>query len=77
MPLVKEYTDDDGFYHIQFGLSTTVKDLQKDEMTDNALQGMVNELKQVSIAINDGHNHRIKDLIGPTTDAWIEGLICM
>lgn len=73
MPLTKAYDGDDGFYHIQFGLSTTVKDLQGDEMTENALDEMVNELKKVQITINDGHNHSLKDLIGPTTDAWREG----
>ncbi|MEN6620856.1 MAG: hypothetical protein ABFD50_04850 [Smithella sp.] len=73
MPLIKGYEGGDGFYHIQFGLSTTEEDLQGDEMTDKALDGMVDELKKVKIAINDGHNHRVKDLIGPTTDAWREG----
>ena len=73
MPLTKNYTDDDGYLHIEFGLSTTVKDLQEDEMTENALNEAVEELKNVQLVINDGHNHRLKDLIGPTTDAWIEG----
>lgn len=70
MPLVKEFTDDDGFYYIDLGLSTTIEDLQKDEMTDNALDEMVEELKRVKIAINDSHSHSLKDLIGPTVDAW-------
>lgn len=73
MPLLKGYDGDDGYYHIQFGLSTTVKDLQNDEISDKGLDGMVEELKKVQIAINDGHNHRLKDLIGPTTKAWREG----
>ncbi|BDZ68591.1 hypothetical protein [Methanobacterium ferruginis] len=73
MPLIKGYTGEDGFYHIQFGLSTTVKDLQNDEISDKALDEMVEELKSVQIAINDGHNHKLKDLIGPTTKAWREG----
>jgi hypothetical protein len=73
MPLIKGYDGDDGYYHIQFGLSTTVKDLQNDEISDKGLDGMVEELKKVQIAINDGHNHKLKDLIGPTTTAWREG----
>jgi hypothetical protein len=73
MPLTKNYTDDDGYLHVEFGLSTTVKDLQEDEMTENALNEAVEELKKVQLVINDGHNHRLKDLIGPTTNAWIEG----
>ena len=72
MPLIKGYDGDDGFYHIQFGLSTTIKDLQNDEISDKGLDGMVEELKKVQIAINDGHNHKLKDLIGPTTKAWRE-----
>lgn len=76
MPLIKDYEGaegDDGYYHIAFGLSTTVKDLQDDEMTDNAIDRMVEELKKVQIVINDSHQHGLKDLIGPTTDAWRDG----
>ena len=65
--------DEFGCKHIQFGLSTTVPDLQGDTMTDNALNKMVEQLKANPIVINDGHNHSIKDEMGPTTDAWIDG----
>ena len=65
--------DEFGCKHIQFGLSTTVPDLQGDIMTDNALNKMVEQLKANPIVINDGHNHSIKDEMGPTTDAWIDG----
>jgi len=70
MPLIKDFTGDDGYYYIDLGLSTTVEDLEEDEMTDNALDEMVNELKQVKIVINDSHSHSLKNLIGPTMDAW-------
>ena len=50
-----------------------IRDLQGDIMTDNALNKMVEQLKVNPIVINDGHNHSIKDEMGPTTDAWIEG----
>ena len=55
------------------GYRTTVPDLQGDTMTDNALNKMVEQLKANPIVINDGHNHSIKDEMGPTTDAWIDG----
>ncbi|MBZ2167002.1 hypothetical protein [Methanobacterium spitsbergense] len=64
--------DEFGCKHISFGLSTTVEDLQGDTMTDNAMNKMVELLKENPIAINDGHNHSLRDEIGPTTDVWIE-----
>jgi hypothetical protein len=64
--------DEFGCKHIEFGLSTTVEDLQGDTMTDNAMNKMVQVLKETPIAINDGHNHSLRDEIGPTTDVWIK-----
>ena len=72
MPLIKSYDGDHGYYHIEFGLSTTQKDLQDDTMTPNALEGMVEQIKHLELTINDGHQHKLKDTIGPMTDAHIE-----
>ena len=77
MPLMTKSADfkkdGDGYYHLQFGLSATIKDLQNDTMNENALNGMVKELETVPIAINNSHDHSIINLIGPTTKAWVDG----
>ena len=68
MPLTKGYEGQDGYYHVAFQLSTTDRDLQDDEMTQNAIDTMVEEAKH--IAINGNHDHGLKELIGPVTKAW-------
>lgn len=79
MPLKKGYDGDDGYYHIQFAISGSEPDLQKDQMTDNALNDIVTQAKgfQVDgkqiggINIDDYHQDGLNALVGPVTDAWI------
>lgn len=79
MPLKKGYDGDDGYYHIQFAISGSEPDLQKDQMTDNALQDIVTQAKGIQvdgkqiggINIDDYHQDGLNALLGPVTDAWI------
>lgn len=80
MPLVKGYEDDDGYYHIQFAISSAEPDLQNDQMTDNALNDIVTQAKGIGmngeqldgINIDDDHQPGLKSIIGPVEDAWID-----
>lgn len=70
IPLTKSYTNDEGYYHIAFSISTTSKDFYGDIITDDALKNMLNQAKDISI--NANHEHDLKNIIGPVVDAWIE-----
>ncbi|MDY9922785.1 hypothetical protein [Methanobacterium sp.] len=80
MPLVKSYDGDDGYYHIKFAISSADPDLQGDQMTDKALNEIVEQAKGINIDgsqlkginIDDNHQKGLKSLIGPVTDAWID-----
>jgi len=80
MPLQKGYTADDGYYHVKFAISSGNPDLQGDQMTDNALTGMVEQAKGLNvdgsrlegINIDDNHFKGLHALIGPVTDAWLD-----
>lgn len=80
MPLQKGYDGDDGYYHIQFAISSAKTDLEKDQMTTNALNKMVAQAKGMSvdgsqlqgINIDDDHKEGLKSIIGPVTDSWLE-----
>ena len=80
MPLQKGYTTDDGYYHIEFAISSGNPDLQGDQMTDNALNKMALQAKGLNvdgsklegINIDDNHFKGLHSLIGPVTDAWVD-----
>ena len=80
MPLMKGYEGDDGFYHIPFAISTIQPDLQGDQMTENALESMLKQIKGLNvdgrqlkgINIDDSHEKGLKSIIGPVTDGWID-----
>lgn len=80
MPLIKGYDGDDGYYHIKFAISTAQPDLQNDQMTDNALESMLNQIKGLNVKgnelkginIDDSHQKGLKSIIGPVTDGWID-----
>jgi len=80
MPLIKGYEGDDGYYHTQFAISTAQPDLQNDQMTENALESMLNQIKGLNVQgnelkginIDDSHQKGLKSIIGPVTDGWID-----
>ncbi len=80
MPLQKGYTADDSYYHVKFAISSGIPDMQKDQMTEKALNEMVLQAKGLNvdgsrlkgINIDDNHLKGLNALIGPVTDAWLD-----
>lgn len=70
MPLQKGYDGDDGYYHLAFAISSMDPDLQGDQMTENAMEEMLEQAK--SITIDDEHLPGLKKTLGPVVDAWLD-----
>lgn len=69
IPLVKAYTDDsDGYYYLEFSISNTTPDLQKDAMEPECLEDMAEQF----LKLNAFLNHDYTKTIGPYTAAWVE-----
>ncbi|AEG18646.1 hypothetical protein [Methanobacterium paludis] len=82
MPITKSYEGNDGYYHIEFGISSDQDDLQDDYMTKNAINDIVKQAKGLGfnpdtkaytgINIDDYHKDGLRSLIGPVVDSWEE-----
>ena len=64
----KAYEDKDGNYYIEFALSTTDIDLEKEQMTEKAIDSMVEQAKNINSF--EAHQYGLNDVIGPVVDAW-------
>lgn len=69
MPLRKGYFADDGFYYIEYGLSTNTTDLEKERASENCLKGMVEQAPKINGF--EAHEYGLDDTIGPVVDSWI------
>lgn len=69
MPIKKAYEGEDGFYYIEYALSTLSKDLEKEQVTENGLKGMVEQAKNINGF--EAHEYGLDDVIGPVVDSWI------
>ena len=71
MPLVKAYTDDeDGYYYIEYGLSTATTDLEQERMSENALNSMVKQAPNINGF--EAHMYGLNDVIGPVVKGWLD-----
>ena len=69
LPLKKGYENkDDGFYYLEYGLSTTAPDFEKDEMTEPCIDDMIHQVTQ----LNSFKSHDYSKVVGPFVDAWKE-----
>ena len=64
----KAYEDKEGNYYIEFALSTTDIDLEKEQMTEKAINSMVEQAKNINSF--EAHQYGLNDVIGPVVDAW-------
>lgn len=69
MPLRKGYFADDGFYYIEYGLSTNTTDLEKERASENCLKGMVEQAPKINGF--EAHEYGLDETIGPVVDSWI------
>lgn len=69
MPLRKGYFADDGFYYIEYGLSTNTKDLEGERASDDCLKGMVEQAPKINGF--EAHEYGLDDTIGPVVDSWV------
>lgn len=70
MPLVKGELEKDGHYYIKFALSTTTKDLENEEVSEECLDSMIEQAKTLNSF--QCHVYGLNDIIGPIVDAWKE-----
>jgi len=68
MPLRKDFEGKDGFYYLEYGLSTTDVDLENDQMTEECIDDMIDQVTK----LNSLYGHDPKQIIGPFTKAWKE-----
>ena len=68
MPLTKGYDGGDGYYYLEFALSTTDVDLENEQVTDECLDDMINQAK--SLNSFQCHQYGLDDILGPIVDAW-------
>lgn len=69
MPLLKGYFEDDGFYYIEYGLSTNTTDLENERASPECLQDMVKQATNINGF--EAHEYGLDETIGPVVDAWI------
>lgn len=68
MPLVKAQVEEDGYYYLKFGLSTETTDLEKEQVSPEAIDDMINQAKAInSFAC---HQYGLDDVLGPIVDSW-------
>lgn len=70
MPITKAEKKDDGYYYIEFGLTTNTPDLENEQVTDKCLDDMIKQAKNINGF--EGHNYGLDSVIGPVVDAWKE-----
>jgi hypothetical protein len=68
MPFKKAYAGDDGFYYLEYALSTTDPDLVKDQMTEDCIDDMIKQAPQ----LNSFMSHNYEKVIGPIVKSWKE-----
>ena len=68
LPLTKATTESDGYYYLEFGLSTDTPDLEGDRVTEECLDDMIQQAK--SLNSFQVHQYGLNDIIGPITDSW-------
>ena len=68
MPLLKGYDGSDGYYYIEFALSTTDVDLENEQVTPECLDDMIQQAK--SLNSFQCHQYGLDDILGPIVDAW-------
>lgn len=70
LPLVKAEVEEDGYYYLTFGLSTTTVDLENEQVTPECLDDMIEQAKVInSVQV---HQYGLDDIIGPIVDSWKE-----
>lgn len=69
-PLAKGYDGDDGYYYLDFALSTTDVDLEREQVTPECLDDMIQQAK--SLNSFQCHQYGLNDIIGPIVDSWKE-----
>lgn len=68
MPLKKGYEGDDGYYYLEYALSTTDPDLVKDQMTEDCIDDMIKQAPK----LNSFMSHNYEKVIGPIVKSWKE-----
>lgn len=71
MPLTKSERGEDGYLYLEFALATTDVDLEGEQLTDKALDGMVDQALGINVYLD--HEYDLSHTVGPVVDAKVEG----